>query len=322
MTTISLSKNARRVSKFVVAATLFSLVVGLVPAGAVVLSDSQAKYAAAAITAGPASGWYNQAVTVAQSVTVNTGPIDAAANAAKIVEYLSPKARSLLAGRVGTGVALNYPNQLPLIAMQLARPNENIKSSSIGVMIYQLGSAGGFDQSTQIAFLMSGLMHKNEGLRKYATAIANSLMAAVCNRADISAEDRANQLAYIAANLSVGLSSSTKASQIDKALSPIQQSLSFFLVAATAGNPNAEALIYNSIGNYALTLKNTLSGVVSPAMINILLAQAGATFAQMLPGSAAIINQAIVDVMTNNTGSIVNTGGITHPETPYVDPSR
>jgi len=312
MTTKSTTALAFSFSKLLLAATLLSFGIG--SAHAVVLSDNQAKMAANAIAAS-SGNVYNVAVTVAQNVTANTGASDAAANAAKIVKYLPSKLQALVAGRVGVGVALNYPNQLPVITAGLVSSNPK----NVTFLVYQLAQAGGFDQASQIALGLNLVMRNSEVLLKQSWGISNAIMMAISNRAGISLTDRANQLGYVAANLTLGLTNSSKnCYSATTAIKTVATALSFWLQNLTANAENRESLIYNVVGNFALTVKN--SGA-SPSTILLILSQAQTVFQQQFPGSASV-TQAIQAVLGGSTGGIDNTGGVNHPETPFVDAQR
>ena len=299
MTTSSLPPNALRFSRSVVAKFVVLLLAfgfGLGSAHAQLLTDKQAKAAAAIIMGSPADQLYNKAVSISQTMTANTGADFAAANAAKIASFLPPNVQRILAGRIGVGVALNYPNQVSTITMRLAVLNERMQRNP-SLLIYQMASCGGFDQASQIALGINFAMQRHGNMVRQTALISNAIMAGISNRPFISAQDRANQMAYVAANLSIGFASNSRSEKNtqDKTLNVIALTLASHLQTMDVGNANRDELIYNAIGNFALTLKRAL-GSLSPGLVDRLLFRLAVTIQKIIPGSANIVNLSLIHI--------------------------
>ena len=314
MTTQIFSFRRGRFSKIVVTSIL-TLGLALVSAQAA-LSDRQAKDAANAILQGDLSTIQNRAVEIAQSVTQGTDPADAAANVEKIVSFLPNKAQRQIAGRIGIGVALNFPNQLPGIVMKLMTENSNLRKHG-SLFIAQMSAAAGFDQAEQIAAGLALAMRKTEGLSKQAPKFVDCILAGIVNRPGISAEERAIEMARVAANLSAGVIGNSKnlSSYQIRQLKTIARSFSSNLKTVAGGDSN---LVYQAVGNFVNTMKNAVSDKIpSSKIIRDVLRSTNEMQGQM-PGLGAILGQAISDALSAHGGTI-NTGSVNNKETPYVD---
>ena len=284
-----------------------------------VISNRQARDAAATILQAAPADRYNRAVEVAQSITKNTNPADAAANSAKIVSYLPSKAQRLFAGRVGVGIALNFPNQLPSITLKLISLNNNLRNNA-SLVVYQMAAAGGFDQAQQIAAALSLVMHRNERIGDQIEPITISLLSAISNRVGFSPLERANELAFVSANLSVSVIGGSKklSSSQDRQLRLIALTFSNYIKTLVKNNPKSASLVYNAVGNFANTLKQAVRSSVSSSTLNHILVQTSIILQRAIPTEAASVQKAVQDIMDNHPNQI-DTGNVIDRETPYVD---
>jgi len=287
---------------------------------ATVMTEAQAKVAAAQIVA--SSNPYNAAVTIAEAATAGTSSADAVLNAALIVKYLPEKFQRIYAGRVGVGVALNFPNQLPQITLGLAILDKNIREH-VSSLVYQLTLAGGFDQASQIALVMGDAIRLHGEIGKQVNLISIALLSGIYDRANVAQADRANELAFVAGNLAKQVLVPDKHNKVTKSqirsLKIIQANLANYLKLTGASDPNA---LRSALANFGFTLKNSLGGV-SPKVLNAILDGAQQYFLAQFPGSTTAVTQAFTAVANNDTSSISDPGNnVNHPESPAVDPSR
>lgn len=324
MTTISLPSKAFRMIRFAVAVCAI-LSFGLVSAQARLISKKEAKAAAKAIMAASADARNNVAVTVATAYTLGTGANDAAKNAAMIVKYLPSKQQRLLAGRVGVGVAMNYPAQLAGITLKLAQLNDNMRKH-VSLLVYQATLAGDLTMSDGIAYGMNLAIVKHSSIKKQTRMIADSMMSAICNRAGYTDVERANQLALIAANLSVGLSKPNKhgiiSSDRKKAIQVILQTLQKYINQIAASSSDSQKVLTQAAVVYATTVQQAAgtSSSATKAVNYILNTLAKPVLQQGLtPENANSVSQAIDDVINHNPPP---TGEVTNAETLSVDPDR
>ena len=321
MTTHSLSSVCHKFSKLLLASLLaFGFGLGSAQAH---LSKTQAKNAANAIM--HSNDHAKAAFDVAQAVTKGTDPAEAAANAALIVKYLPSKAQRLYAGLVGWGVADNFPNQVASITLKLIRLNSNLKGSA-ALVIYQMASKADFGQAQQIAVGLSIVLSQSEKVASNTLKITNNLMQAVLtsnfNVVGMTDQQKASNLAFIAANLSVGVIGDSKklSSNQEKELKAITLALSSRVAAIANNNPSSATVIYQSVANYALELQQTLkANGVSSKTINNVMVQSSTLLQQQFRSEAAVIQQAFQDGIAQNTTKIQDIGEIGKKETPFVD---
>jgi len=329
MTTTSLPKQAFRFPRFIIAVSLLTLGFGLGSVQATVISNKQAEAAADAIMAKAPSDQYNAAVTIAQTFTANVGASDAAASAQKIVQYLSSKQQRLLAGRVGVGVGLNYPNQFPNIAMALAQMNSNMRHH-VALLVYQMSYSGGPFVADQIAYGMNLAMVKYKDIKKQINLIAFCIMAGINNRTDYSVTQKADALATAAANLTAVLSQPDKHGIITTAqktaITNVVQILTNYLNVLTANSPGSsesQTLIANAVLQFSNTLKTSTTGSSAASSTGTSAASQAVTYIlrslvkplllkNLGTSNAPGINQNIQDIINNTVNQVVdtNTGNV------------
>jgi hypothetical protein len=313
MTTQNPSKR-HRFSKFILGVVL-TLGLGLGSAQAL-LSDQQAKDVAYLIQHAAFLNRDNVAFNLGQSLTQGTSPTEAAMNAVKLVKALPLSMQRLYAGRIGMGIAYNFPSQASDILLSLILTNSRI-SSNPGLLVQEMSGACTLDQIEQLGAVLSATMRKNERLTKLTSLLANSLMTAISNRTSDSPQARANALAAVASDLAAGVigkgKHKTLSSSQMKQLKTIASLLGTYVKPIANSAPsNTAALVYQSVGLFAQSLKS-LSNTVSSKSLSSMLGNTENMLQIYLPDSVSSVHQAYNDVHNDIP---IGTGNVTPPETP------
>lgn len=330
MTTKSLSSNVLRFPKLltVAAALTFALSMGVSQTQAVaaaaatqtgLLTESQAKAAAQYILDVPAPLRYNAAITVAKDLTGNSGSAFAAANAKLIAKYLPESQQVALVPAILQGVSYNYPNQFPTIAGQLIFLNDTTLDHA-DRLIAQIAPLAGTTYSAQLAVALNIAIRQNKSVLKKTAFISVAIFAGINNSNVGTAAQRANAIAVAAGNLATGLLTPDKCGVVSKAnkkaFDQISKLLTYFMESIPTGNLTREELVYNVVGNFTTTLKNSLPPGTSPAAANAILDLTQAAITQQLQQSG--LNQQQMQELIQQLDAATNAAKNAPAKKPFV----